>query len=184
MRCQRKDHNLKGILGFGGHNLDTTAIPNATGGIWASPAYWNNNVYFGGSGDNVKAFSFNAGNSGLLSGSLTSLTNEGYGFPGPTPSVSASGTSHGIVWVLDVSAYCTQQSPGCGPAILRAYDATNLATTKLWDSTQGAGNAAGFAVKFTVPTIANGRVYIGTRGNDTGTGATSILGELDVYGLK
>ena len=67
--------------------------------------------------------------------------------------------------------------------MLHAYDATNVAT-ELWNSEQGTGNAAGFAVKFAVPTIANGKVYVGTRGNDTGTGATSVPGQLDVYGLR
>ena len=65
------------------------------------------------------------------------------------------------------------------------YDSTNLAT-ELWKSNQGTGNAAGNAVKFTVPTVANGKVYVGTRGNNTGGayGSTSISGELDVYGLR
>jgi outer membrane protein assembly factor BamB len=107
-----------------------------------------------------------------------------FGFPGATPSISASSaTTDGIVWATDSRLYCTPQSPGCGPAVLHAFDATKL-STELWNSSQAAGDKAGFAVKFTVPTVANGKVYIGTRGNDTGTGTSSILGELDVYGLK
>ena len=91
-----------------------------------------------------------------------------FGFPGPSPAISATGTTNGVVWALDNSQYCTNQSQGCGPAVLHAYDATSLA--ELWNSSMAAGgaDAAGNAVKFTVPSVANGKVYVGTRGNNTG----------------
>jgi len=34
-----------------------------------------------------------------------------------------------------------------------------------------------------VPTVANGKVYIRTRGNDTTTGSGTVFGEIDVCGL-
>jgi chitodextrinase len=153
-------------------------LPSAVGGMWGSPAYWNGNLFFAGAGDNLKAFSFGAGS--LVSGPTSQSNTGGFNFPGATPSLSASGTTNGIVWAINVSQYCTPQSPACGPAILRAYDATNLGT-ELWNSSQSAADQAGNAVKFTVPTVANGKVYIGTRGSDTTNGG---IGELDVYGLK
>jgi hypothetical protein len=137
-------------------------------GIFATAAFWNNALYLAGVGGPVKTFSFNAG-TGQFNTSASSRSNNSYGFPGATPSVSASGTSGGIVWAIDNSAYGT---PCCsnGPAVLHAYDATNLGT-ELWNSSQGLGNTAGNAVKFTVPTVANGKVYVGTRS------------EIDVFGL-
>jgi hypothetical protein len=88
------------------------------------------------------------------------------------------------VWALDTHSYCTHQSSSCGPAVLHAYDATNLAM-ELWNSGMTAADAAGNAVKFSVPTVANGRVYVATRGNNTGDAdnSTSTPGELEVYGL-
>ena len=145
--------------------------------IFATPVFWQNNLYVAGVGT-LKQFVFNS-TTGKFNGAPYSQSPTSYRFPGATPSVSSSGATKGITWALDNSLYCTPQSPGCGATVLHAYDATNL-TTELWNSSQAAANRdlAGHAVKFTVPTVANGKVYVGTRGNDS-----AALGELDVYGL-
>ena len=155
-------------------------LPNP---IFATGAFWKSNFYLATVGGSLQAFSLSSSTAKLTPAS--NATSATFGFPGATPSVSSRpDNSNGIVWILDNSQYCTPQSPGCGPAILHAFDANNLAT-ELWNSTQGTGNAAGHALKFTVPTVANGKVYIGTRGNNTGgiDSSTSIPGELDVYGI-
>jgi hypothetical protein len=151
--------------------------------IFATGAFWNNTFYMAGAGGHLQAFSFNT-STGKFNALGVSQSSVGYGFPGSSPSISSSGTTNGIVWALDNGNYCTNQSRGCGPAVLHVYDGTTLAT-ELWNSTQGTGNSAGNAVKFTVPTVANGKVYAGTRGNNTGgsTSSTTVPGELDVYGL-
>jgi hypothetical protein len=153
-----------------------------SGGIWSTAGFWNNSLYLGVAGSGFQLFSFNT-SSALFNTTPTSVSNHHFAWPGASPSISASGTTNGIVWATDNSAYCTQDSPGCGPAVLYALDAGNLAN-ELWNSSNAAADQAGLAVKFTVPTVANGKVYIGTRGNDSGAGGSSIPGELDVYGLK
>jgi hypothetical protein len=162
---------------------DSNAVQRFYSGsqIFATGAFWNGRYFLGG--DRLRSFSFNAA-TGMFDLSSVPQSPNLFGFAGSTPSVSSSGTANGIVWALDNGNYCTPDSPGCGPTVLHAYDATNIAI-ELWNSTQGTGNAAGHAVTFTVPTVANGKVYVGTRGNNIGgdTPSTTIPGELDVYGL-
>jgi hypothetical protein len=102
-----------------------------------------------------------------------------FNFPGTTPSISASSaTTNGVLWALDDSNYCTRngtKNQACKAAVLYAYDASTL--TALWNS----GTTAGNAMKFSVPTVANGKVYVSTRG--TGTANDSTTGALDVFGL-
>ena len=87
-----------------------------------------------------------------------------FGFPGATPAISSNGATNGIVWVLDTSNNGTPNGSGSSrPAILYAYDATSL--NKLYSSPTSGAGAAGNAVKFTVPTVANGKVYVGTQTN-------------------
>jgi hypothetical protein len=152
-------------------------------GDFSTGAFWNNNFYIAGINGALVSYSFNT-STNLFNTSIASQSSTSYGFPGATPSVSSTGSSNAIVWALNNSSYCTTQSKSCGPAVLHAYDATTL-TSDLWNSTLVTTDAAGNAVKFNVPTVANGKVYVGTRGNNTGGafGSTSVSGELDVYGL-
>jgi hypothetical protein len=151
--------------------------------IFSTGAFWNSTFFIAGKTGPLSAFTLDQATA-LINPTPSSTSANAFGFPGSTPSVSASGASNGIVWALDNGQYCTSQSLGCGPAVLHAYDALNLGT-ELWNSSQGTNNSAGYAVKFTVPTIANGRVYVGTRGNNIGgdDSSTSTPGELDVYGV-
>ena len=153
-------------------------------GIFATAAFWQNRLYIASVGRQLKSFALDP----LASTFTTTPSSQSattFGFPGVTPSVSSTGAANGIVWAIDSSANGksdTNLTRVAGPAVLHAYDATNLAI-ELWNSTQGTGNTAGNAVKFTVPTVANGRVFIGTRGNDSTQGSGTIFGQLDVYGL-
>jgi hypothetical protein len=162
---------------FSGSTNNVVQAINLGNSIFATPVFWQNNLYVAGVGT-LKQFAFNT-STGKFSGAPFSQSATSYGFPGATPSLSSSGATNAIIWALDNTLYCTPQSPGCGATVLHAYDATNLAT-ELWNSSQAAANRdqAGHAVKFTVPTVANGKVYVGTRGNDS-----TVLGELEVYGL-
>jgi hypothetical protein len=168
---------------------DSAAVQSWTsaGRAFSTPAFWNNTMYyFGvifGSTQPGQAYAFNS-STGQFNTTPTSTTPSGFGFPGATPSISSSGSTNGIVWAIDSNAFGTNNngSSAAGPAVLHAYDASNMAT-ELWNSTMGTGNTAGNAVKFTVPTIANGKVYIPTRGDDTTLNSPAARGRIDVYGL-
>jgi hypothetical protein len=170
-------------LGGSGDANAWQRISSGSNGIFATGAFWNSTFYLAGVQGKLEALTLNPATA-KLNVTPASVSTMPYLFPGATPSVSASGNTNGIVWTLDESQYCTKHAPGCGPVVLHADDATNLAS-ELWNSTQGTGNDAGYPVKFAVPTVANGKVYIGTRGNNAGgaDSSTTIPGELDVYGL-
>jgi hypothetical protein len=143
----------------------------ATSAIFGTPAFWQNKLYLGGTSDALSLFAFDT-TTGIFNTVASSQSATSFQFPGPTPSLSAQGASGGVLWAIDSSHYGIPSAFGMGPAILHAYDAANL-SSELWNSSLAANNrdTAGNAVKFTVPTVANGKVYIGTRT------------EIDVYGL-
>ncbi|HYM78980.1 MAG TPA: PQQ-binding-like beta-propeller repeat protein [Candidatus Dormibacteraeota bacterium] len=138
-------------------------------GVWGSPAYWNGYVYFGSGNkdvahvsDYIKAYSFNAGSSGVLSTTPTSHTPEQFAEPAPSPSISSNGTSNGILWAIDSNA-----------SVMRAYNATNLATELYNTNTYASRDQLGGTIKFSVPTVANGLVYVGGNGYLAAYGGTA-----------
>src|SRR5207302_338993 len=117
---------------------------------FGAPAYLDTRVYYQGVGDVLKAFELS---NGLLSSSPVSQSTTPFSYPGSTPSVSANGSTDAIVWALELNA---------GTAVLHAYDALDL-SRELYASTQGPADQLDGGVKFTVPTVANGKVYVGTQ---------------------
>ena len=118
------------------------------GGVFSMPAFFNNTVYYGAVGDALKAFPVT---SAKLATTPSSQSTHHFGYPGTTPSISANGTTNGIVWAIENSG-----------AVLYAFDAANL-TTELYDSNQAANNRDHFSGnKFITPMVANGKVYVGT----------------------
>jgi hypothetical protein len=177
---------------LGGFNATDNVVQEfaVTSHSFSTPAFWNNTLYYFGAqfgGHQAgQAFAFNP-TTGLFATTPTAQTTSTLGFPGSSPSISATPTAtNGILWALDSNARGTGNTApsAAGPAVLHAYDATNIAT-ELWSSPQAAGSRdqAGNAVKFVVPTVANGKVYVGTRGNDDTIGGGTVFGEIDVYGL-
>ncbi len=176
-----------------GTNQIVQSFTGSPSGFYGTPAFWQNGLYFAGSldnagsGDYLKLFAFNS-SSGQFDTAPASQSAHLFNFPGASPSISSQDAANGIVWAVDASAYgyanpnpavgltnCFQvpvPAACTGPAVLYAYDATNLAL-EYWDSSMAANNRdqAGNAVKFVPPTVANGKVYVSTRS------------EVDVYGL-
>jgi hypothetical protein len=135
-------------------------LQGAKRGYNDTAAYWQGSVYFSGDYDYLSMYSLTKGK---MSSKPVSQALTKFNTPGSTPSVSSNGKKTGIIWAIE-------RPTSKEPAVLHAYDATNLAN-ELYNSAQ-AGNrdTAGLGNKFQVPTVANGKVYVGTQV------------ELDVYG--
>jgi outer membrane protein assembly factor BamB len=119
---------------------------NSVQACFTSPAMWGQNVYFGGKYDVLKMFTLDP-NTGMLSAAPASQGTLAYGYPGADPVVSSNGPANGIVWSIDTTSNA-----------LIANDATNLANTLF------TGTLSAPAIRWTVPTVVNGHVYVGEQG--------------------
>jgi len=147
--------------GSDSHAVQTFAT---AGSVFGAASYWNGHVFFLWSDDVLKDYALR---DGRLSAQPVAHAAQRFTDPGATPTISANGAKDAIVWVIETRTWRGADRP----AVLRAYDAANVAR-ELYDSEQrGARDRAGTALRFTIPTVATGRVYVGTKG------------ELGVYGL-
>jgi Immunoglobulin domain len=143
------DREKMGKFSASADNIYQQINGQLSGGVFSKPSYFHGTVYYGAVNDAIKAFPIT---NGLLATSPASRTSHTFAYPGATPTISASGNTNGIVWVVENSS----------PGVLHAYDASNLAT-ELYNSNQAASGRDHFSNnKFITPMVANGRVYVGT----------------------
>jgi hypothetical protein len=155
--------NMGGFLASGDSQIVQSFAAASCGAgacpIFGTPAYFNNKVYIVVMQDHLRAYSLAGGQLSPAGQSATTFL-----FPGSTPAISANGSTNGIVWALE-------NNGSGGPAVLHAYSAADV-SIELYNSNQNAArDVPGSSVKFTVPTIINGKVYVGAQG------------QLSVFGL-
>jgi hypothetical protein len=142
-------------------NIYQELTTGLNGSVFSAPAFLNKRIYYGAVNDVIKAFSFNA--NGMLSSTPASSTSTQFNFPGATPSISGSTAHNLILWATENTS----------PAVLHAYNANDL-SVELYNSKQAPNGRDNFGNgnKYITPTIANGKVYVGT------TNGVGVLGLL------
>lgn len=151
-----KDGNLymvsrdsMGKFSASNNNIYQELTGGLPGGVFSMPAYFNNTIYYGPVGSPILAFTLS---NAKLPATPSFQSSNSFGYPGAFPSISANGTSNGIVWAVENS----------NPAVLHAYNATNL--SEIYNSSQASGNRDNFGNgnKYITPMIVNGKVFVGT----------------------
>jgi hypothetical protein len=148
---------------FHGESDDLVQMIRMAGQGYGAMAYWNGQVFFAASDDNLRDYAINNGRLTLHASSTTKFEN-----PGATPSVSADGKKNGIVWVISTKTWNGSDNK---PAVLYAFDATKLGEPLYTSEQNSTRDRAAIATRFVIPLVVNGRVYFSARG------------EVEVYGL-
>lgn len=139
--------------GSDSHAVQT--LKAAGSSAFGAPAYWNGHLYYFGSENVLKDFKVE---NGRLSPTPVHVGSYRYKDPGATPSISADGAKDGIVWIVITKGW---QDPDTY-AILQAYDAAGV-SRMLYSTEKSSRDGLGLALRFAMPTIADGRVYVGTK---------------------
>lgn len=149
------DRDNMGHFNAAGDTQIVQAVSGAVGGMWCTPAWFNGMFYYIASGDKLKAFTL--ANATI---NTTPVGQSASAIGSSSPSITANGTNNAIVWAVQSSS----------PEVLHAFNATNVAQELYNTSQNSARDNPGSPIKFTVPTVANGKVYI------TAVGALSVYG--------
>jgi hypothetical protein len=145
-------------------NSNAVQVIHFRGGIYSAPAYWNGHVYILAGGDYLSDFALD---NGKLAAKPHAMSDQKFANPGATPAISANGNKNGIVWLIETKTWNGRDKP----AVLRAYDAANVARELYNSDENGVRDQVGLTLRFTIPAVANGRVYVNAKRR------------VDVYGL-
>jgi hypothetical protein len=148
-----------------GRDSHAVQVLHSGGGIYAAPSYWNGHLYILASNDFLSDFLLK---NGRLSDRPVMQGTQRFGNPGATPAVSANGTRNGIVWFIETKVWNDFSNRN---AVLHSFDAGNIRRELFNSEENSARDRAGAALRFTVPAVINGRVYVEAKGH------------VDVYGL-
>jgi PQQ enzyme repeat len=144
------DRDSMGKFNSSTNNIVQTLSGVLPGGVWSTPAYFNNTLYFGDVSGTLKAFAISAAK---IATTPSSQSPTSFVYPGTAASVSANGTANGIVWAHENTS----------PGVLHAFDASNL-SHELYSSNQAANAKDQFGAgnKYITPVVADGKVFVGT----------------------
>ncbi len=156
--------NRENLGGYEPKNMKDPGESAYVNGLWGAPAYWNGRIYVWSTQNYLESFGF--ANGAFTSSNPSSTSSESAIWPSPSPSISANGTTNAIVWSMKMDNFETY-----GRAILYAHDALNVSTLLYSSESNILRDNPGNSVKFAVPTVVNGKVYVGTES------------QLSVYGL-
>lgn len=157
-----RDHMGHYHAGDDTHAVDTILLGSSAFG---APAYWNRNLYYLATDGFL--LDFGVKNGKVLHPAVAS-GNRRFSDPGATPTVSANGSKDALVWILTSRHWDEPDGPA---AALHAYDATNVAHELYNSEERRERDRAGIGLRFNIPMVANGHVYVGAKK------------ELDIYGL-
>jgi hypothetical protein len=147
-----------------GDNSHAVQVIRFRGGIYAAPSFWNGHVFVLPSSEPLHDFSLEHGR---LNVETVKKGTQRFANAGANPVVSSNGTRDGIVWLVESKTWNGADKP----AILHAYDAANVAK-ELYNAEQNsARDRAGLTLRFTIPTVVDGHVYVCAKGR------------IEVYGL-